>query len=90
MTPEQIEAKLNELTDFMNSLKESSAIPLEVDQAFRDRLIIAPVSLPTGFEDAPLGSIAAPTGGTTVDPESRTAINLIITRLEDLGLVNDN
>jgi len=35
-------------------------------------------------------SITAPTGGTTVDAEARTAINAIITRLEAYGLVADN
>jgi hypothetical protein len=37
MTPEE-RTKLNELYDFMQSLKESSAIPQDVDAAFRERL----------------------------------------------------
>lgn len=35
-------------------------------------------------------AITAPTGGSTVDAEARTAINAIITRLEAYGLVADN
>lgn len=35
-------------------------------------------------------AITAPTGGATVDAESRAAINAIITRLEELGLVVPN
>lgn len=37
MTPEQ-ETKLNEVYDFVQSLKNSTTIPLEVDTAFRERL----------------------------------------------------
>lgn len=39
---------------------------------------------------APGAAVTAPTGGSTVDAESRAAINLIITRLEVLGLVVPN
>ena len=88
MTPEQSQ-KLNELYEFMQSLKNSTTIPYEVDGAFRDRLKDL-FSLPDGFEDAPLASVSAPTGGLTQDSEARTAINTVITRLEDLGLVLDN
>ena len=35
-------------------------------------------------------AITAPTGGATVDAESRTAINSIISTLEAHGLVADN
>lgn len=35
-------------------------------------------------------AITAPTGGATVDAEARTAINLIITRLEVAGLITPN
>lgn len=35
-------------------------------------------------------AVTAPTGGGTVDAESRTAINDIITALENLGLVIKN
>lgn len=88
MTPEQLQ-KLNEVYDFVQSLKSDTTIPLDVDSAFRRRFDgLFPV--PVGFEDAPLPSISAPTGGLTQDAEARTTINTIITRLEDLGLVEDN
>lgn len=35
-------------------------------------------------------AITAPTGGATVDAEARTAINSIITVLENFGLVTPN
>lgn len=35
-------------------------------------------------------AITAPTGGSTIDAEARTAINLLITRLEAFGLVAPN
>lgn len=39
---------------------------------------------------APQAAITAPTGGATTDAEARTAINSIITTLENLGLVKLN
>ncbi len=39
---------------------------------------------------APLGSITAPSGGLTVDSEARTAINALISRMETLGLIEEN
>lgn len=74
----------------MQKLRASASIPFEVEGAFRDRLRNLQVELPDGFEDAPLTAITAPTGGVTQDGEGRTAINAIITRLEDLGLVAPN
>jgi len=35
-------------------------------------------------------AITEPSGGGTVDAEARTAINTIISRLEDFGLINEN
>lgn len=61
-----------------------------MDAAFHDRLSDLTPNLPDGFENAPLSAITAPTGGATQDAEARTAINSIITRLEDLGLVAAN
>lgn len=88
MTPEQ-ERKLNEVYAFINNLKASSRIPFEVDRAFRERFgDIADV--PNGLSDAPLTAITSPTGGLTIDSNARTAIDTIITRMEDLGLVAEN
>lgn len=39
---------------------------------------------------APRPSITAPTGGGTQDAEARTAINALITTLEQLGLIKPN
>lgn len=82
MTPEQ-EQKLNEVYEFIQSLKNDASIPFEIDTAFRARF------LPSGFRP-PLTAVTAPSGGATVDSNARTAINSIITRLEDLGLVEKN
>ena len=88
MTPEQ---KLNELYNFMQSLKNSALIPHEFDVAFRDRFSdLYPATLPTDLTTAPRSAITAPTGGVTQDAEARTAINAIITALEQLGLVTEN
>lgn len=39
---------------------------------------------------APRNAITAPTGGGTQDAEARTAINSIITTLEELGFIKPN
>lgn len=39
------------------------------------------------LDKAPQAAIADPTGGTPVDAEARDAIDAIIDRLEDLGLI---
>ena len=93
MTEEERQ-KLDEIYEFMQMLKNSSSIPYDVDVALRDRLFdlvtVLSLGLPSGLTGAPLGSITAPSGGATVDSQARTAINTIITRLEVLGLVDEN
>lgn len=84
MTPDQ-ELKLNELYDFMQALKASATIPYDVDSAFRDRLTNS-LTLPNGFENAPLSAIGSPSGGAVVDAQCRQAVNSIITTLQSLGL----
>lgn len=44
----------------------------------------------TGAQASRASAITAPTGGGTVDAESRTAINAVITVLENFGLVTPN
>lgn len=53
-------------------------------------LRVAKLSASTKAPAAQQTAITAPTGGATVDAESRAAINAIITRLEAYGLVADN
>ena len=90
MTPEQ-EQKLNEVYEILQMLKNSAFIPYEVDVAFRERFSdLYPATLPTDLTTAPRSAITAPTGGGTQDAEARTAINSIITALEELGLVTAN
>lgn len=39
------------------------------------------------IKKAPQEAITAPTGGATIDAEARTAINSLISRLQNLGLI---
>ena len=96
MTPQlvQLQRDVAELLAFMKAIMSSATIPFDVEKAFVGRLSKTFTALNAttlaGLNSAPLTAITAPTGGTTQDAEARTAINSIITRLEDLGLVNDN
>lgn len=98
MTPEQriaqLEQQVQELMNFKRSISSTAAIPFDVEKALRDRLeqyfSYLPPSLVISLSTAPLSSITSPTGGMTVDTQARTAIDTIITRLEDLGLVSAN
>ena len=90
MTPEQ-EQKLNEAYETLQMLQNSASIPHEFDAAFRDRFSnLYSDALPVDLKTAPRSAITAPSGGVTQDAEARTAINLIITALEELGLVTAN
>lgn len=86
---ELLKQQVIELTRKVNSLESFETISYEVDSAFRTRLA-AVLSLPDGFEDAPLTSVTSPSGGATIDTQARSAIDTIITRLEDLGLILPN
>lgn len=85
-----MEERIAQLEQEIQLLKSAAAIPYETEQAFRTRLSDLTPELPDGFDDAPLASITEPSGGITVDTEARSAINTIITRLEDLGLIQPN
>ena len=76
-------------------LKSFTTIPFEVGVAFKERLGVNAINaeidrIPDSLQNAPLAEITAPSGGLIVDSQARTAINTIITRLEDLGLVSEN
>lgn len=92
MTPEELKKELDDLKrEFDNlkrefdSLKNSFSIPSEIDRAFRFRFKIV-----DKLAEAPQSAITAPTGGVTQDANARTAINSIITALENLGLLVEN
>jgi hypothetical protein len=84
MTPEQ-ERQLAEVYEFIQKLNSNTSIPYEVGEAFKKRVIYPPQLV-----NAPRAAVTAPSGGATVDTQARTAINSIITRLEELGLVIEN
>lgn len=88
MKPEELQ-KLNELYDFMQSLKNSASISYEVDGALRDRLGDQFVKRTISFDllsAAPYPAISAPTGGATVDTPARNAINSIRSTLTAAGI----
>lgn len=87
----ELEQRVNKLENLINLFFSSSTLPHEVEQAFRTRLFdLSTDGLPDGFETAPLTSISSPSGGATVDSQARSAIDTIITRMEDLGLIDPN
>lgn len=83
---QEMERKLEEVYAFMRNMRRESSIPFEVDGAIKRRL-------DTRYLlklQAPLAAITAPSGGATVDSAARTAINSIITRMEDLKFIDPN
>lgn len=86
-----LKQEIAELRKEIDNLKSASTIPFNIEQAFRFRLADLAVSnFPTGLLSAPFASISSPSGGTTVDSQARSAINTIITRLEDATIVLPN
>ncbi len=90
-----LQNQINELKAEFDLLRANSTIPFDIAEAFKARLEVLLLesfsqSLPTGFTNAPLALVTSPTGGATVDTQARTAINAIISRLEDLGLILPN
>ena len=87
MTPEELkqfeemQRQISWLTSQLRALSSANSIPLDIDQAFRGRFKVL---------DSALSAITAPSGGATVDAEARTAINSVITTLENLNLVAPN
>lgn len=85
--PNDLQNQINTLKAEIELLKSEHTIPFDIENAFRNRLNIA---VPEGFDSAPVASITAPTGGATQDTVARTAINSIISALEELGLLQPN
>ena len=81
---EQLKKQVEELTRRLDSFNSSTTIPFDVGEAFKARSNVG------NLGSAPLASVTAPSGGATVDGAARTAINSVITRLEDLGLISAN
>lgn len=87
---EKLNKKIEELENKINLMYSSTTIPFEVEQAIRARLNNLLVNLPADLFNAPLSSVTDASGGATVDLNARAVITTIITRLEDLGLINPN
>jgi hypothetical protein len=87
-----MEERLQQLEEKIKLLENTATISFEVESAFKDRLkintFLKSSDMPTGFLNAPLAAVTAPTGGLTIDSESRTAIGDLISRLQNLGLIN--
>lgn len=97
MNNEQLLKRIEALEAEIKKLRSSSTIPLEVDRAFRERfgiisgaVFVTTSDIPSALFSAPLTAVTAPSGGATIDSQARTAINSVITRLEDLGLIDPN
>lgn len=81
----QLKERVEELEKFVETLKNSTTIPFEVDGAFRKRLSTL---VPDGLSNAPLSTVTAPSGGATIDSQARTTIGTIINKLQSLGLIS--
>lgn len=90
MTPEEqqrlekLETENQQLREDFNRLKAQATIPFEVDAAFTERFNLRKIKL------GPLAAVTSPIGGGTQDAEARTAIDALITRLENLNLILPN
>lgn len=89
MTPQE-KRELQDVLGFVRKLQRHDTIPKPVGDAFSYRLNIRKLKeLPDALALAPLAGISDPSGGATIDAEARSAIALIISRLEDLGLITE-
>lgn len=88
MTPEE-RRKLNEVHRFMEQMQRQDTIPFKVERGLKYRLDRF-FRTPDGLRNAPLALITSPSAGATIDSQARTAIDAIITHMEDLGLIVSN
>jgi hypothetical protein len=94
VTPEQLQqlellkAEVAALKEDNQRLKAGGTISYEVEQALASRFKLD--ALDGARNNAPRAAITAPIGGVTIDTQARTAINSIITALEELKLVAEN
>lgn len=84
MNPEikQLQEQVAELTRRLDAFNSNTTIPFDVGEAFKARSNVGNLS------SAPLGTVTSPSGGVTVDSQSRAAIGSIISRLQSLGLIS--
>jgi hypothetical protein len=88
-----LQNQVNDLKSQINQMRAGGTFPYDIDQAIRTRVASYAVllsQLPPTLLNAPLNAVLSPTGGATIDSPARSAIDSIITRLEDLGLINPN
>lgn len=79
----KLQDQIDELNRKLEQFNSNTTIPFNTGEAFKARIL-------GNLASAPISSVSAPSGGVTVDSQARTAINSVITRLEDLGLISAN
>lgn len=84
MNPEilKLQEQVTKLTERLDAFNSNTTIPFDVGEAFKARVNVGNLSA------APLASVTEATGGVTQDAQARAAVNSLITRLEDLGLIS--
>ena len=84
----ELEKKVNNLTNLLSSILQNSTA---TKIYFKNQVQFDPQSLIGFYGVTPVkrpGAIASPSGGATVDSQSRTAIDSIRTTLQSLGLIS--
>jgi hypothetical protein len=84
----KLEEQVQELLDSQSSIRSETTIPYDIEEAFKERFRLRTLdNIPAEFADLPLSAITPPSGGATVDSQSRTAIASIIDTLENAGII---
>lgn len=79
------EEEINKIWAELKKLNAASSIPFDIGEAFKIRTGVK--DFPQELKNAPAATVADPAGGATSDGQARTAINSIIDRLQELGLI---